>query len=83
MLPPATGGSTAHVLAIDYALRPVLSSMGAAHVVPCWFTPDKEITVGEDGTSAVAPCTAEALVQVTDTFIAMPGGRTAVPAPTG
>ncbi|GAB2803269.1 hypothetical protein GCM10027073_39690 [Streptomyces chlorus] len=31
VLPLATGGSTAHVLAIDYALRPVLSSMGAAH----------------------------------------------------
>lgn len=31
-LPLATIGTTAHVLAIDYALRPVLSSMGAAHV---------------------------------------------------
>lgn len=27
VLPLATGGTTAHVLAIDYALRPVLSSM--------------------------------------------------------
>lgn len=33
VLPLATGGSTAHVLAIDYALRPVLNSMGAAHIV--------------------------------------------------
>jgi len=34
VLPLATGGSTAHVLAIDYALRPVLSSMGPSHIVP-------------------------------------------------
>lgn len=32
VLPLATGGTTAHVLAIDYALRPVLSSMGARHI---------------------------------------------------
>src|SRR5579859_1769046 len=32
VLPLATGGTTAHVLAIDYALRPVLSSLGPAHV---------------------------------------------------
>lgn len=34
VLPPATGGSNAHVLAIDYAMRPVLTSMGADHIVP-------------------------------------------------
>ncbi len=44
VLPLATGGTTAHVLAIDYALRPVLSSMGAAHIVQGWFTLDKDIT---------------------------------------
>ena len=44
VLPLATGGSTAHVLAIDYALRPVLNSMGAAHIVQGWFTLDKDIT---------------------------------------
>ena len=64
VLPLATGGSTAHVLAIDYALRPVLSSMGAAHIVQGWFTLDKDITVAEDGSVTVAPATAEALTQV-------------------
>ncbi|MGW0855915.1 NADPH-dependent FMN reductase [Streptomyces sp. NPDC002690] len=82
VLPLATGGSTAHVLAIDYALRPVLSSMGAAHIVPGWFTVDKDITVGEDGTLTVAPGTAEALAQVTDTFSQVLGGRTTVLAAT-
>ncbi|TXS43623.1 NADPH-dependent FMN reductase [Streptomyces sp. OR43] len=78
VLPLATGGSIAHVLAIDYALRPVLSSMGAAHIVPGWFTLDKDITVGHDGALTVAPDSAEALAQVTDGFSAALGGRIAV-----
>ncbi|MFD7862069.1 NADPH-dependent FMN reductase [Streptomyces sp. NPDC059783] len=78
VLPLATGGSVAHVLAIDYALRPVLSSMGAAHIVPGWFTLDKDITVGRDGSLTVAPDSAEALGQVTDAFSAALGGRQAV-----
>jgi FMN reductase len=73
VLPLATGGSTAHVLAIDYALRPVLSSMGAAHIVQGWFTLDKDITVHEDGTLTVAPATARALTQVVDQFSAALG----------
>ncbi|MFJ4844658.1 MULTISPECIES: NADPH-dependent FMN reductase [unclassified Streptomyces] len=83
VLPLATGGSTAHVLAIDYALRPVLSAMGAAHIVPGWFTLDKDITVADDGALTVAPAAAEALVQVTDRFSAALGGRTTALAPTG
>jgi FMN reductase len=70
VLPLATGGSTAHVLAIDYALRPVLHSMGAAHVLQGWFTLDKDITVAEDGSVTVAPATAEALEHVVDQFSA-------------
>ncbi|MFD7433925.1 NADPH-dependent FMN reductase [Streptomyces sp. NPDC059861] len=70
VLPLATGGTAAHVLAIDYALRPVLSSMGAGHIVQGWFTLDKDITVHEDGTLAVAPAAAEALGQVVDQFSA-------------
>ncbi|MFF7311757.1 NADPH-dependent FMN reductase [Streptomyces sp. NPDC008137] len=83
VLPLATGGSVAHVLAIDYALRPVLSSMGAAHIVPGWFTLDKDITVGDDGSLTVAPGTAEALAQVTDQFSLALGGRPALLAATG
>ncbi|MFD5583588.1 NADPH-dependent FMN reductase [Streptomyces sp. NPDC127063] len=70
VLPLATGGSTAHVLAIDYALRPVLSSMGAAHVVQGWFTLDRDITVGDDGSLAVAAQADEALARVVDQFSA-------------
>jgi FMN reductase len=73
VLPLATGGSTAHVLAIDYALRPVLNSMGAAHIVQGWFTLDKDITVHEDGSVSVASGASEALAQVVDQFAAALG----------
>jgi FMN reductase len=46
LLPLATGGTPAHVLAIDYALRPVLSSLGAAHIGQGWFVLDKAIAEG-------------------------------------
>ncbi|MFE7130992.1 NADPH-dependent FMN reductase [Streptomyces sp. NPDC057638] len=75
VLPLATGGTTAHVLAIDYALRPVLSSMGAAHIVPGWFTLDKDIVVGDDGTLTVAQGSAGALTEVVDQFSTALGGR--------
>ncbi|MFC9675127.1 NADPH-dependent FMN reductase [Streptomyces sp. NPDC056949] len=68
VLPLATGGTTAHVLALDYALRPVLNSMGADHIVQGWFTLDKDITVAPDGTVGVAPGSAEALGRVVDQF---------------
>ncbi|MFM9443147.1 NADPH-dependent FMN reductase [Streptomyces acidiscabies] len=73
VLPLATGGSTAHVLALDYALRPVLTSMGAAHIVQGWFTLDKDITAHDDGTVTVAPGSAEALAQIVDQFSAALG----------
>ncbi len=49
VLPLATGGSMAHVLSIDYALRPVLSSLDPLHVVGGLFVLDKQIEVGADG----------------------------------
>ncbi|MGW9023453.1 NADPH-dependent FMN reductase [Streptomyces sp. NPDC055722] len=71
VLPLATGGTTAHVLAIDYALRPVLNSMGAGHIVQGWFTLDKDLTVHEDGSLTVAAAATEALTQVVDRFSAV------------
>lgn len=45
VLPLATGGSVAHVLALDYGLRPVLSSLGARHIVGSYFVLDKTLRV--------------------------------------
>ncbi|MFD4633462.1 NADPH-dependent FMN reductase [Streptomyces sp. NPDC058284] len=68
VLPLATGGSTAHVLAIDYALRPVLSSMGAAHIVQGWFVLDRHLGLREDGSLVIDSGTDEALHRVLDQF---------------
>jgi FMN reductase len=40
VLPLATGGTLAHLLAVDYALRPVLTALGARHVVQGAFLLD-------------------------------------------
>ena len=49
VLPLATGGTVAHVLALDYALRPVLSSLDPLHIVGGLFVLDKQLTVEADG----------------------------------
>jgi len=54
ILPLATGGSTAHVLALDYALRPVVHSMGARHVVQSHFLLDRDVMQDDDGTVSIA-----------------------------
>lgn len=46
VLPVATGGSPAHVLALDYALRPVLQSMGARHVAQSLFVSEQDVVAG-------------------------------------
>ena len=43
VLPLATGGSPHHMLALDYALRPVLQSLGAAHVLPGVYATDAQV----------------------------------------
>lgn len=55
VLPLATGGSLAHVLAIDYALRPVLSSLDPLHVVGGLFIVDQQIAVRADGRAELSP----------------------------
>jgi FMN reductase len=49
VLPLATGGSVAHVLALDYALRPVLQSMGARHIVQAHFICETDLTLAPAG----------------------------------
>jgi FMN reductase len=43
VLPLATGGSQSHMLALDYALRPVLSALGARHVLPSVYATDAQV----------------------------------------
>lgn len=43
VFPIATGGSSAHLLAIDYALKPVLSALGAQHVLNGLYIQDSQL----------------------------------------
>jgi FMN reductase len=47
VLPLATGGSQSHMLALDYALRPVLSALGARHVLPSIYATDAQVLWSE------------------------------------
>lgn len=42
LLPLATGGSAAHLLALDYALKPVLGALGARHILDGVFATDAQ-----------------------------------------
>lgn len=53
VLPLATGGSPHHMLALDYALRPVLQSLEAKHILPGIYATDAQVTVTPEGAYAV------------------------------
>ena len=55
VLPLATGGSPHHMLALDYALRPVLQSLGAKHILPGIYATDAQVTVTPEGAYTVGP----------------------------
>ncbi|WP_457424291.1 NADPH-dependent FMN reductase [Roseateles sp. P5_E7] len=55
VLPLATGGSAAHLLALDYALKPVLSALGARHVLDGVFATDAQLQRHESGGYVPAP----------------------------
>ncbi|MFZ6750099.1 NADPH-dependent FMN reductase [Undibacterium sp. Ren11W] len=43
VLPLATGGSQSHLLALDYALRPVLAALDAEHVLTSVYATDAQV----------------------------------------
>ena len=52
VLPIATGGSSAHMLAVDYALKPVLAALKAQEMLHAVFADDSQIAYGENGNPA-------------------------------
>jgi len=52
VLPIATGGSIAHMLAVDYALKPVLSALKAQEMLHGIFAEDSQIAYGEGSAQA-------------------------------
>jgi FMN reductase len=49
VLPIATGGASAHVLAVDYGLRPVLMSFGPVHVDQAYVVLEQGVRALEGG----------------------------------
>ena len=49
VLPLATGGSAAHLLAIDYALKPVLAALGARDILDAVYATDAQLAREGDG----------------------------------
>ncbi|MGA0611145.1 NADPH-dependent FMN reductase [Caldimonas sp. KR1-144] len=49
VLPLATGGSAAHLLAIDYALKPVLGALGARDILDAVYATDAQLPRDGEG----------------------------------
>lgn len=69
VLPLLTGSGQVHSLALDYALRPVLSALGAYPVLPGIFVVDKDIERTEDGVR-IAGDAEPTVLSTVDTFSA-------------
>ncbi len=68
VLPFATGGSLAHLLALDYALKPVLASLGARHVLDNVFATERDILV-VDGAYALTDAIAQRLSDAIESLV--------------
>ncbi|MCW2269184.1 NAD(P)H-dependent FMN reductase [Pseudomonas sp. MYb187] len=69
VLPIATGGSIAHMLAVDYALKPVLSALKAEETLQGIFADDSQIAYGEGSAAAqLAPALEQRLNESLDLF---------------
>lgn len=68
VLPLATGGTLAHLLAIDYSLRPVLVSLGARHITTGRFVLDTHIDVTRGGPVLLDEQTRDCVVRTAAAF---------------
>ena len=69
VLPMATGGSIAHMLAVDYALKPVLSALKAQEMLHGIFAEDSQIAYGEGSAQAqLVPILEQRLSEALDQF---------------
>lgn len=69
VLPLATGGSPNHMLALDYALRPVLQSLSAKHILPGIYATDAQVAVTESGAYEVNAEIGLRLDEAVDTLV--------------
>lgn len=69
VLPLATGGSPHHMLALDYALRPVLQSLSAKNIQPGIYATDSQVIVTPEGTYNIANDIGVRLDEAVDTLV--------------
>jgi sulfonate transport system substrate-binding protein len=63
VLPIAVGGGSAHFLALDYAIKPVLAALGASIVLPGIFAHESQVVRTSDGGVLPDSLTAERIRQ--------------------
>ena len=61
MLPLATGGSLAHLLALDYALKPVLAALGARDILDGVYATEAQLVPHEPAATCPTPRCVERL----------------------
>ncbi|AFZ56803.1 NADPH-dependent FMN reductase [Anabaena cylindrica FACHB-243] len=69
LLPLATGGTIAHLLSIEYALKPVLGELGARHILSTVYAVDKQIQIQADGNLQLDQELEERLQEVLKEFV--------------
>ena len=69
VLPLATGGSPHHMLALDYALRPVLQSLGAKDILPGIYATDAQVTLLPEGGHRIDDDIGQRLDEAVDTLV--------------
>lgn len=68
VLPLATGGSPYHMLALDYALRPVLGALGASQTLPGIYANDAQVTLMPEGAYQLQADVFDRLAEAVDTL---------------
>lgn len=53
ILPLATSGSPAHLLSLEYSFKPILSALGARHILAGVYATEKQVVVAEDGNALI------------------------------
>lgn len=75
VLPLVSGGSAGHLLAVDYALKPVLSALKASEIHQGVFAVSGDISVDADGGLALAPALRARLDEAAQLFASQLSAR--------
>ena len=80
VFPIATGGSPAHLLAIDYALKPVLYALGAQHILSGLYIQDAQVQYTNGSDFRLDAAIEKRLLSTLETLFDQLGVGTPVPA---